>query len=86
MPRMRTWEAAIEILRETGNPRVMHGDERLLHMIANRMNRPGPGSWITSSRVLSALRRTPGNLVVRETKHRRHWVKVFCLPECSPDC
>lgn len=79
----RVCDAAVEVLRETDNPRVTWGDERLLHMIADRLG------WEhdcgrTSARVLAALSKTPGPLVRLQVKCGRHWVRSFQLPEEKP--
>ena len=38
---MRVCDAAVEVLRETGNPACMWGDEGLLHLIAERAKAAG---------------------------------------------
>lgn len=85
-PPMKTWEAAIEVLRETDNPAVMWGDEGLLHLIAKRTGRKYRGGWETSDRVLATLRKTPGDLVPGMTRlGNGRLVSIFVLPECAND-
>lgn len=81
---MKTCEAAVLVLRETGNPAVMWGDEGLLHMIADRAGlRTAGRSWRTSDAVLSNLSRCPGELVACTTlTGRGRRVRIFRLPEC----
>jgi hypothetical protein len=62
MPRLRVCDAAVTVLRRTGNPAVMWGDEGLLHLIADELGWPHE-AWHTSDRVLNALYKTPGPLV-----------------------
>lgn len=82
--RMKTCEAAVLVLRETGNPAVMWGDEHLLHMIAERAGlRAQKNSWHTSKAVLNNLARCPGVLVPKRTRCHTHWVRIFRLPECA---
>lgn len=78
---MRVCDAACQVLRETGNPAVMFGDEGLLHLIAERMGWKHE-AWKTSDRVLNAIRKTPGDLVpVRTLGHRNRPTRRFVLPE-----
>lgn len=58
---MRICEAAVQILRETNNSSVMHGDGHLLHLIANRAGIKSDG-WKTEIRVLNSLSKQPGDL------------------------
>jgi len=62
---MRCWQAAVEVLRETGHPAVQRGDERLLHAIAERLGWEHDGPQ-TSRRVMAALNRRPGRLCKRQ--------------------
>lgn len=76
-------EAAIAILRETDNPAVMKGDERLLHMIAERCGWKHDGPK-TSLRVLNALSKSPGQLIPSKVvRNDGQTVRVFALPECA---
>lgn len=84
---MKTWEAAVEILRETNNPAVMWGDSGLLDQIHDRagfMKKSHPlDRW---SAVLKSLGRSPGLLIAGTTlcgKNRR--VRCFWLPEHAPE-
>jgi hypothetical protein len=82
MTRMKTWEAAVLVLRETGNDAVMWGDECLLHMIAERAGlRSRANGWRTSAAVLNNLSRNPGPLDPRMTLcgGRERLVRVFRL-------
>lgn len=84
--RMRTCDAAMLVLRETGNPAVMWGDEHLLHMIAERAGlRAARRGWETSKMVLNNLSRCPGELVAKYTVCGGHerTVRIFRLPECA---
>lgn len=77
---MRTWEAAIMVLLDTGNPSVMWGDSGLLHAIADRLGRPH-NAWATEARILSALSRAPGILRKRYAAGLRgRAVLAFDLP------
>lgn len=58
---MRACDAAVEVLRELGEPGVMYGDEGLCHAIAERLGWEHEGPR-TSRRLLAALARTPGRL------------------------
>ena len=86
---MKTWEAAVQVLRETDNPAVMWGDEGLLHQIANRAGIGSTGRFarghVRSSAVLDNLARSPGILVAKQTyvhiTGRKRWVRIFYLPE-----
>jgi len=60
--RMRTCDAAIEVLIEHKQPSVMWGDEWLLHQIAKKKGWASEGPR-TSRRVLAALAKTPGTLI-----------------------
>lgn len=78
--RQRVCDAAVDVLRETGNPAVMWGDEGLLHLIAERMGWKHECTK-TSDRVLNALSKTPGELISKYTRTgsgRR--VRIFHLP------
>ncbi len=81
---MRTCDAAALVLRETGNPAVMWGDEHLLHLIASRAGLKNPGAWKTSAAVLNNLTRCPGILIAKMTRSGGHerMVRIFRLPEC----
>lgn len=80
---MRVCDAAIEVLRETGNPAVMWGDEGLLHAIASRLGWEHH-AWQTSDRVLAAIRKTPGDLVpVRTLGYRNRPTHRYVLPEIA---
>lgn len=84
---MRTCDAAVLVLRETNNPAVMWGDERLCHLIANRAGMRAVGrAWKTSARVLANLARCPGDLVPGFTTcgPRRRPVRIFWLGEHAP--
>ena len=81
---MKIWRATIEVLHETNNLAVMHGDSFLLHQIATRMG------WMHEcargcnimARVLGALDRDPGPLKRVMTKGARgRWVRCFRMPE-----
>lgn len=79
---MRICDAAVEVLRETGNAAVMHGDLPLLVQIAKRHGHyDGHPLWV-EKRVLSALTSTPGSLVPGKTRNGRgRLVRIFRLPE-----
>jgi len=84
--KMRTCDAAIQVLRETNNPAVMWGDEGLLHQIAERAGLATVGrSWRTSTAVLNNLAKCPGDLVPMKAQGhsggRARWVRIFRLPE-----
>lgn len=80
---MIIWQAAVEVLKETGNDAVMWGDETLLHLIANRSGRKFRGGWRTSRSVLDALSKTPGPFKRAKTwihfSRRDRLVRVFRL-------
>ena len=79
--RKRVCDAAVEVLRDTGNPAVMWGDNGLVDLIADRagVRRDGPP---TMARVLGALSATPGVLVPRMTRlGNGRLVRIFRLPE-----
>ena len=84
----RLCDHAIDVLRQTGNPAVMFGDSGLLHLIADAAGMPH-NAWHTERRVLSALAKTPGELVKRYTmnpvRHGRQDVLIFYLPETAAD-
>ena len=82
LPKRKTaWQVAIEVLRETGNPAVMWGDEGLLHLIAERLGWPHECTK-TSDRVMKALNRNPGSLVKKKTQlGNGRIVSIFRLPE-----
>ena len=65
--RLRACDAAVAVLRETGEPGVMYGDEWLCHQIAKRLGWKPNGPW-TTRRVLAALARTPGHLIVSKIR------------------
>lgn len=76
--RVRVCDAALAVLRETGNDAVMWGDEQLLHLIADRAGIKQKGAWETSTRVLNALSRQPGELVPGLTRTgRNRVVRIF---------
>lgn len=75
---MRICDAAVEILRETGNQSVMWGDLGLLHDIAERAGWSHE-SFRTPPRVLAALSKTPGPLMKSRVFCAR-WVLKFSLP------
>ncbi|MFI5297385.1 MAG: hypothetical protein ACHREM_04745 [Polyangiales bacterium] len=83
----RTCDAAVEVLRETGNPAVMWGDEGLLHLIARRAELKTCGrAWKTSDRALANLTRNHDGLIAGTTTTgggRR--VRIFWLPEHAPE-
>lgn len=83
---MRICDAAVEVLRETGNPAVMWGDSGLLHAIADRAKARCRGrAWKTEEAVLAALSRQPGKLVpFKSLSMHGHSVRVFALPEHAP--
>lgn len=83
---MKTWQAAVAVLRETKNPGVMWGDAGLLDTMHSRaglkpMNHP-LARW---KAVLDNLSKCPGILVAGTTlvgiKRR---VRIFWLPEHAP--
>ena len=80
--RLRVCDAAVLVLRETGNPAVMWGDSGLLHAIANRASLHSRNrAWHTEIAVLNALSAQPGKLLVGETKTMRgRRVRIFRLP------
>ncbi|HAK87666.1 MAG: hypothetical protein A2X55_09090 [Nitrospirae bacterium GWB2_47_37] len=81
MKRRRICDCAEEVLRETDNPAVGFGDSGLLHRVAERAGLPHE-AWKTEERVLNALSRTPGNLVLKY--YRSRWgqaARVFYLKE-----
>lgn len=61
-PRLRVCDAALEILREYGQPSIMYGDEWLAHQVAKKLGWEPEGPR-TTRRVLAALSRTPGLLL-----------------------
>ena len=78
---IRTCDAAVLVLRETGNPAVMWGDTHLLHEIAKRAGLKING-WKTERQVLNNLTRCPGILIPKHTicgGHER-LVRIFRLP------
>jgi hypothetical protein len=78
---MRYCDAAVEVLRETGNPCVGYGDHGLCHEISERAGR-GHASVRTHWRVLNALTKTPGALIRRDTFFGGvGWTRCFWLPE-----
>lgn len=84
---MRACDAAVLVLRETGNPAVMWGDSGLLHAVADRAGLKSCGrAWKTEAAVLDALSKQPGDLVPALTDiydgGRR--VRIFFLPERAP--
>ena len=81
---MRVCDAAVAVLRETGNLAVMWGDEGLLHEIADKLGWEHD-AWRTSDRVLRALAKTPGPLEKRRTLCYGHWVLIFRLPNVKAE-
>jgi hypothetical protein len=83
---MRVCDAAVLVLRETGNPAVMWGDVGLLHAIARRARmRTMDRAWVTERAVLGALSMQPGELVAALTREPHgKVVRIFFLPECAP--
>jgi hypothetical protein len=84
---VRTCDAAVLVLHETGNPAVMWGDHGLCHLIAARAGMPAAGrAWKTPARVLANLARCPGDLVPGFTTcgPRRRPVRIFWLREHAP--
>lgn len=80
---MRICDAAVAVLKETGNPAVMWGDSYLLHTIAERAGaRCAHRGGRTERAVLEALTRQPGELKAGFTlaAHNR-LVRIFRLPE-----
>lgn len=78
---VRVCDAAVEVLRETGNPAVMATDSGLLHAIAERAGRPHKG-FRTEKLVLDALSRQPGELVPGYTRaYRNQRARIFRLPD-----
>lgn len=80
--RMRTCDAAVLVLRETGDPAVMWGDTHLLRMIAERAGLTDNG-WKTERLVLNNLSRCPGILISKHTISGGHerLVRIFRLPD-----
>ncbi len=87
---MKCWEAAVQILRETGNPAVMTGDAFLLHAIHDLMawpQREWPQSLRVEKKVLDALTNNPGILIPKKTLSNcgrggaERAVRIFRLPE-----
>lgn len=62
MKLLRACDAAVEVLREHGEPTIMYGDEWLAHQVAERLGWGHEGPR-TTRRVLAALSKTPGPLV-----------------------
>jgi len=86
---MRVCDAAVAVLRETGNPAVMYGDSGLLDQIAERANQKGHEAahpTLRWKRVLDALTKQPGELVpgLTATPDDRYRMRVFWLPEHAP--
>jgi len=87
---MRTCDAALLVLRETGNPAVMWGDTGLLDLIVERAGirrRPCDPPTVAQDRVLANLSRQPGELVAGRTLHPhsdRRRVRIFWLREHAP--
>lgn len=83
---MKVWEAAAEVMTETGNPAVMWGDVGLLCKIAERAGMAKKDRiWQTEAAVLGALSRNPGTLqpgYTRSSGNRR--VRIFRLPCWAP--
>ncbi len=82
MSRMRVCDAAVEVLKETGNPAVMWGDVGLCHKIAERAGSKTDGHLLdTERRVIAALARQPGILLPKFTWCKGRRVRIFRLPE-----
>jgi len=80
---VKVWEATVAVLKRTGNPAVMWGDEGLLHLIADELGWEHD-AWRTSDRVLAALRKTPGDLISRRVANGRgRKVSIFHLSSTS---
>jgi hypothetical protein len=80
MPRLKTWEAAVEVLRETGNDSVMLGDSGLLDSIHERAGLCDKGGLADRwRRVLDNLSRCPGPFEAKLTHDGRGYVRVFRL-------
>lgn len=78
---MKAWQATVEVLRETGNEAVMWGDETLLRLIAKKMGWEHKADR-TSYRVLQALTRNPGELIMGKTlTGKNRLVRVFRLSD-----
>lgn len=81
---MRICDAAELVLRETGNPAVMWGDDGLLHHIAKKAGIASNGPR-TADNVIAALSRQPGNLVPGFTPGpagmKSRMVRIFRLKE-----
>lgn len=77
---MKCWEAAIQVLKETGNPAVMWGDLYLLYLISERMG----WDWQhgkSERKVLNALTANPGELMpVKTVTGKNRVVRKFKLP------
>lgn len=85
---MKTWEAAMEVLRETGNDSVMLGDSGLLDSIYERAELHGASHQADRwKKVLDSLSRAPGPFVAKKTHDGHGWVRVFRLePKPCPFC
>ena len=84
---MRTCDAAVAVLRETGNRAVMWSDEGLCHLIADRAQLRSCGRLTrTSDCVLANLARKHDGLIAGTTSHphNRRRVRIFWLPEYAP--
>lgn len=88
--RVLVWEAAVLVLRETGNTAVMVTDDGLIQEIARRaeIKVPDGRGWVIEleRKVLAALTRCHGELVPGKTRTSRgQWGRIFYLPEHAPD-
>lgn len=83
MAKLRCCDAAVLVLRRTGNPAIICGDAGLLHLVAAEMGWEHQ-SRKTEWRVLNALSRTPGELLSYFVKRADNCtVRMFQLPECD---
>lgn len=81
--KIRVSDAALAVLRETGNHCVQFGDETLLHLIAERLGWPHEGPK-TSDRVMTNLLSQPRDLVkVKTARFGGRGIAVY-LPESVP--
>lgn len=83
---MRVCDAAIEVLKETGNEAVAYADSGLLDLIGTRAGLKG-GKRFYADHVLAALRKQPGDLIRGTTycPQINRWVSIFWLPEHAPE-
>jgi len=84
--RLRICDAAIIVLRETDNPAVMHGDDGLLKLIADRAgSRSKKWGPFLADYIIGALAKCPGDLFPAYTvsAHGNRRVRIFYLPEVA---